>query len=239
MEDILPPKFCPMTLIDSGAESRQRSPFRAMQAISIHSLDSDPVQRYSSSILDWTDGVEMEIGAPVVQGVEARIPPGTAIGMEIQGENAVLRYTSVVIRRVRSPLPSLVVEWPRGGEPLQRRDAFRVPISLSVVLTLPDEVEEGDRRVVGKTADLSVGGVRVITERPIPEGQRAELRIEGPRSEPMLLQGRVVRGGEDQVASGKVRYWVGVQFTEVSPADRRDLTRFLFEIQREMRTRAS
>jgi len=54
-------------------------------------------------------------------------------------------------------------------ERIQRRSAARVPIQIGVVLSFLDDPTPMIESVVGRTLDIGLGGLRVLTLRPVPK----------------------------------------------------------------------
>jgi hypothetical protein len=55
-------------------------------------------------------------------------------------------------------------------ERVQRRNAKRAPLNVGVTLSCVDGPSPTIQSVVGRTVDIGVGGVRVVTLRPLPDG---------------------------------------------------------------------
>ena len=54
-------------------------------------------------------------------------------------------------------------------ERIQRRSAARVPIQVGVTLSFLDEPSPMIESIVGRTLDIGLGGLRVLTLRPVPK----------------------------------------------------------------------
>jgi c-di-GMP-binding flagellar brake protein YcgR len=92
------------------------------------------------------------------------------------------------------------------------------------------EVTQGDDTVEGETRDISAGGVSVMLSMPLQEGGTVALSliltqdgIEDPNEEPFETRASVMwcAGLENGVAMS------GLRFTDVAPAQRKRLERFL------------
>ncbi|OGX14396.1 MAG: hypothetical protein A2351_03905 [Omnitrophica bacterium RIFOXYB12_FULL_50_7] len=67
--------------------------------------------------------------------------------------------------------------------------------------------------------DVSRGGFRILSPVPIDEGAVLRFKISVPKSLDIVCEGKVRWGG---AASGN-RYWLGLYFTKIAPADKMDL----------------
>lgn len=75
-----------------------------------------------------------------------------------------------------------------GANPAQRREHLRVPTPA-----LDVTCQSGHDRLKGVLADVSRGGVRLLTSRPVKVNQRLTVRLEGTHCEYTTVQARVVR----------------------------------------------
>ena len=84
---------------------------------------------------------------------------------------------------------------------------------------------------VGRTNDLSIGGVKLSVSKPIPAGTKLEMEIELDDDNRPYIVGKVV-GGEDKVLDGVSRRIEKISFTEVDPDAQDIMMKFIFETQR-------
>ena len=84
---------------------------------------------------------------------------------------------------------------------------------------------------VGRTRDLSIGGVKMSVSKPIPAGTKLDMELElGDDIRPYII-GKVL-GGEDKVSDGISRRVEKVSFIEVDPEAQDMMMKFIFENQR-------
>ena len=85
---------------------------------------------------------------------------------------------------------------------------------------------------VGRTSDLSIGGMKMNVSKPIPAGMPLDMEIElGDDLRPYIV-GKVL-GGEDKTVNGVSRRIEKVNFTEVDKEAQDMMMKFLIDHQRE------
>lgn len=84
---------------------------------------------------------------------------------------------------------------------------------------------------VGRTNDLSIGGVKMSVSKPIPAGTKLDMEIELDANLRPYIVG-IVLGGEDKLIDGISRRIEKVSFVEVD-ADAQDMMmKYIFDHQR-------
>lgn len=143
------------------------------------------------------------------------------------------RFTSRVLRREGDPSPSLVLAWPERVERIQRREHVRVEVRIPVEVRV-HEAGETPRILPAVSANLSTGGMRLNFRESAPDGIPLGLVVRLPGFGEVECEGQVVHMGTDERATGEMKHWT-VEFTRISEPVRKQITQFLFEVQREQR----
>ncbi|WP_422445787.1 flagellar brake protein [Thermoanaerobacterium sp. DL9XJH110] len=134
-----------------------------------------------------------------------------------------------VINKTYSPVPLLTAQL--VGQPYknQRREYFRLKISLDVSA----KVAGSEHCVNGRTRDLSAGGALLLLPEEIKKGEVIEVRL-SINSEDLVLKALVVRSEKD--LERRVNpYNVAVQFMEIDNNQRDFIIKFLLSEQRRLR----
>ncbi len=102
-------------------------------------------------------------------------------------------------------------------------DLKRRKFDRSRSLNLVDYViigEDGSHlsRSMGRTRNVSEGGLLLETHRPIPEGQAILITL-GLKDDTAQLQGRIIHQEPPTCSSDETRYCAGVKFTAMSNRD--------------------
>jgi c-di-GMP-binding flagellar brake protein YcgR len=84
---------------------------------------------------------------------------------------------------------------------------------------------------LGRTNDLSIGGVKMSVSKAIPAGTKLDLEIELEEDIRPYIVGKVL-GGEDKVIDGISRRIEKVSFVEVDPEAQDMMMKFIFDHQR-------
>lgn len=222
-----------------------QNPFRASQVIFIQLVESEEDRRYASRIIYVSEGHELWVGAPMAREegaateTELLLEPDTPLILEVLLPDGIRRFPSVLRRRIAGTPSTLVVDWPKDIERIQRRNDVRVGVSLPVVLEPLARVENLARRIEATTSDLSAGGLRVVTTEPLPANLAVRVRLQMPDKQEIVAHGQVLRGQPIDEEGDRARYWAGIRFTAIDERDRREITQAVFDIQREMLRRGT
>jgi c-di-GMP-binding flagellar brake protein YcgR len=209
-----------------------QSPFSALQSIALRRVEEPDGAWLSSRIVDLKEGHELVVYAPHVEGEEVEMDSDTLLLLEVQQPQGIFRYAVRVRRRVAHDPPRLVLTWPERVERIQRREAVRVEVEVPVELLA--HVEGQRIRMHCRTSDLSAGGLRLVVPEPLPEGTRVLLKLRVAGKLEMACSGTVLRGGEiPDRSAAEDAVWLGVQFVDLSEATRKELSRFVFDVERE------
>jgi c-di-GMP-binding flagellar brake protein YcgR len=85
------------------------------------------------------------------------------------------------------------------------------------------------------TADISGGGVRLLTDEKLEPGQQVECRIPIGERDFLELKGLVVR--VVPCVEGNYKFEVGVKFVDILEAERDRLIQFIFQQQRRLKAK--
>jgi len=206
--------------------------FQALQTVMLRrNHDPDGVW-HPTRIVDLTEGRELLVYAPVADGIEVEFPTEEKVVLETTLAQGIFRYVTRVRQRLPYDPPRLLLEWPEPMERIQRRDAVRVDVAVPVEMVA--HVEGRRLRFHCRTSDLSVGGARLILPEPLPEETPVFLKVRQADRLEFACNGVVVRCGEiPGVPEGEDAVWAGVRFVDLSEGDRREVTRYLFDVERE------
>src|SRR3954464_4457384 len=108
-----------------------------------------------------TEHIAIDLGAQAPLA-----PPDEPIVVSVYAPDALYRLRGTA--RAARPEGVIVLEPVHDVERIQRRSAARVPIQVGVVLSFLDDGPMIES-VVGRTLDIGLGGLRVLTLRPVPK----------------------------------------------------------------------
>jgi hypothetical protein len=205
------------------------SPFVLNQVVSLQVPELDASTWHRTKVLSFVEERELEVSLPVENGVGLQIPPEYRVLLETVLPDG-LRRMSAYVLGLRA---GLVLDWPQMDERIQRRDTVRVSVMFPVYVRPVDERGKVGTRINATAVDLSAGGIRMVLPEPLWEGALVELALQIPQLGERLAAGRVIRAAESAGAGHSPVYSAGLKFTEISELVRRDITRYVFNTQRE------
>ncbi|RPD98031.1 flagellar brake protein [Candidatus Pantoea deserta] len=139
-----------------------------------------------------------------------------------------------------APLPALLWQ-------IQRREFFRICAPLEPTFYCHSEWPNG-KKVRFRLQDLSLGGVGVLVDEPLPEGLNSgdkfeKLRVELGEYGQFEVSGQLLHIGERSVISSKnetrVTPRLSFRFTRMQPVQERQLQQVIFALERLARDKAS
>lgn len=207
--------------------------FYPMQAIAVQPPWAGEDIWYPSMVLDYIDGKSLTIGTPLSRRQEVLIPPGTRVRLQLALPDGLRRFTAVVRERLTAESPSLELTWPEDFQRIQRRDNVRVDATLRVQV---NRIRDDDSRgppMFGVTSDISAGGTRIRLAEPLEVLSNVEIVFNFPGDVEHRCDARVLRRGELTHAVTDMRHWMALEFTNINEVVRREITRLVFDLQRE------
>ncbi len=191
-----------------------------------------------SQIEEVTSG-GIVVSMPVSQGEVVSLPQGTAITVQFWDRYANYRFDTVVLGETRSgQVPVLLLRLPDHISRIQRRDFVRLEISCPVIFEIAALREQGKIAspvFTGHTANLSGGGMLLVTDLDLPPKTSLHLAVKLPGGLVVPAMGEVVRMINEIKTKDGAKYWLGIRFTGLEEKDRQALVRFIFEEQRRLR----
>lgn len=201
-----------------------------LRAVVLEVLDGTHAGRYPSLVTDWSEQKEISVGTPMDRGSEVRVDPGSVVFLQTHRPDGLRRFASQVLRREQGPPPSLVLAWPERVERIQRREHVRVDVAIPVEVRM---LARTPRTLAAVSSNLSTGGMRLRLGEEIPNGTLLGLVIRLRASESVECEAQVAHVGKDDRAAQGMKHWMAVEFTRISEPVRKQITQFLFEVQRE------
>ena len=156
-----------------------------------------------------TNGHEEHVAIDL--GAQARAVPDEPVVVSVYAPDALYRLRGNA--RPARPEGVIVLEPVLDVERIQRRSAARVPIQVGVTLSYFDDPSPMIESIVGRTLDIGLGGLRVLTLRPVPKRDPTVMFT--------LPTGRSIVGAtlvlsEDPTGEG---YEVRLSFQDLDPDD--------------------
>ena len=120
-----------------------------------------------------------------------------------------------------------------SGNPKAQKRRF---VRLNVVLPIKYRSYTGnpvfqENFNLGRTNDLSIGGVRMSVSKPLTAGAKLDMELELSEDNKIYVVGKVV-GGEEKTEDGVARRIEKISFLEVDSDAQDMMMKFIFEHQR-------
>ena len=172
------------------------------------------------------------IATPAQDGVEVTLRSGDELELEWTADEGARVVRVMVLGDAQLRVPAIVVEVVGQAQGVQRRDNVRLPVSLGLqVWEIVGENESEPPPMIGSVYDLSGGGMQARIPRRLHIGDRFWVRFELPERGFVETEAVVRRH-----IAGDV---YGLEFEDMSAADRERIIRAIFSIMREQLARRS
>ena len=112
----------------------------------------------------------------------------------------------------------------------ERRQFVRLNANVNVTWSKIDDFENGSKRGIDITRNISSGGICLMMEEPVHGDDILELTIELPTHKVIQSRGRVVWVSEFEIVAGEQgkRYDAGIEFLDIDEHDREAIKEFVF-----------
>ena len=193
--------------------------------------------KYRTKIEEIGENI-ISIGVPLVEGQFIPLREGTELQVIFTDESAAYAFSSTIVKRIASPIPTFFIEVPQKIRKIQRRQFVRIPVFQELSYRIVDEerfAEKGDgqegdgEEKKGFAQDLSGGGLLLKFSEELPPKTKIKIKmlIDTAQLEIPAIAIRSVKE-DDKV------YLVSVAFTDISEKTRDKIIKYIFSIQREM-----
>jgi len=188
------------------------------------------------SKIDEVNEENIKVLAPYRNGEIVPLRAGTEVNIFFTGNDAAYKFNSEIIDRIKEQVKLLIITPPEEIVRIQRRDYFRLDVKKDAKYRKLDDYELGDEIdcnksfIESQTIDLSGGGVRLVNESDLEEGDFIELMIDLSGIKEVMILGEVKQ--EYSLPNGEA---VGVEFKDISRQARDEIIGWLFDYQRELR----
>ncbi len=189
----------------------------------------------NSLVLDFEKGVSGDVGVPMLQGRELELEPGSRVALRSAHADGMRVFEAMIRAHVAEPTPGLALSWPNRVERILRRESARVTVNVDAVAVYAPAGASTARNHAVTVADVSVTGALLHLSEPVAAGSEVRLTLDLAGFDPAECVGRVVRAGMRITSETQRPLWAGIEFIDPSERLQRDLTRFIFDVQRQQR----
>lgn len=199
--------------------------FNRKQPVLLELLDGEFAGQYQSCI-EEKDDQTLTVACPLVKDAHLIPPAGTAVSLGFAGEDAFYSFETTVLANRNNGSAKIVVGKPAVIYRMQRRKYPRLIANMPVELTMINrqgDVEETGPSFRMRTENVGPGGLKVISESRLPEGNEADVKIIGiPEIGGLVGRARIIRERKLPIDSSFI-WEYGLQFTRMDEESRHAL----------------
>jgi len=191
-------------------------------------LDDYP-EIYLSKIADFVDAGIVITGL-YQHGAPLAVKKNDIIYVYFTTDRAAYEFKSVILQRIKEPLPFILIKRPEELKRIQRRDYFR--LELDGIVELHQEKKDGsiEKKEV-KLMDISGGGIQIKTKLKLKEGDQIKISFKKLIKLDKLIKGKIVRKRKENFEV----YKYGIEFIDISDRNREMIIQWIFNLQRKLR----
>ncbi|MEL0166610.1 MAG: flagellar brake protein [Pseudomonadaceae bacterium] len=213
------------------APERQASRLEQIQLapgdlVQLQTMSTTNAERYQVRMIGFHAPVSLLVTAPTTQGKLVFVKEGQQFLVRgFVGKDAVA-YKTRVLKSNLSPFPYLHLAYPDTVQSMRIRSSARVQVDLVTAV-----IREGAGQASAKMTDMSVGGARLMSPRPVAnkdETVKVSFRINPAGLDVyMTLNARVRAVSTDESLDGQIA--TGIEFVDISEQDRLYLTNMVYQ----------
>ncbi len=190
---------------------------------------------YFSMVQDIPIDNEVIITLPIAAGRPISLTIGQKVQVIFFRETGQFYFVAKVTHRQRTETMHLIrLKQISPIHRLQRRNFYRLKIVLPLFFRVAKNNQEHKSPYSkGYTVDISGGGMRIITDKPLKPGMYLECRIPIKEEGEITIKGLVKRVGKE--VDKEYKFNVAIQFVGISENIRDKIIYFIFEEQRKLR----
>ncbi len=191
-----------------------------------------------SMLQDVPQDDELWITMPMLKGEPVVLSIGQRVRINFFRERGKFYFDAEVIDRERTDTVHLIrLKQVSPIHRLQRRNFYRLKINLPVGFQVIKEgSDQGEVNYLkAYTADISGGGMRLLTDEKLEPGQQLKCRIPLGEKDFLELKGLVVR--VVPCVERNYKFEVGVKFVDILEVEQDRLIGFIFQQQRRLKAK--
>lgn len=194
--------------------------------IQLQTMSTTNAERYQVRMIGFHAPVSLLVTAPTSQGKLVFVKEGQQFLVRgFVGKDAVA-YKTRVLKSNLSPFPYLHLAYPDSVQSMRIRSSARVQVDLVTAIT-----REGAGQASAKMTDISVGGARLLSPRPVAnknETVKVSFRINPAGLDVYMTLNALVRAvSADDSLDGQIA--TGIEFVDISEQDRLYLTNMVYQ----------
>ena len=192
---------------------------------------------YYSMVQDIPADEELLITVPMSGSRPVALRKGQNVKINFYRDRGQFYFYAEVIERFKSGTMRLIrLKQTSQIFRLQRRDYFRLKANIPVLYRIIKHDNAGDEDAEtykGLIADISGGGIGLLTDEKLKLGTRIETAVSVQDELDVIVQGIVVRiAGASESLNTEYKYHAGIQFDKMDEDVRHEIIQYVIEAQR-------
>lgn len=179
------------------------------------------------------------IAMPIFQGRLILLTPDNEIILWIMKDSAAYACRCKVIKRLKEPIPLILLSTPVKIDKIQRRKFYRldakIPLNLAIINETQNIETENLSFIDIHTIDISGGGLSFIYKKEfIPKGQKVIIKLNIVNEE-LIFFGKIVWVKEPDNLINQDKNLYGIEYLNISEKTRDKIIQWIFTRQMELR----
>lgn len=194
--------------------------------------DVKKILTLKSEIIEILDKDKLVISAPIFQSKIFPLSLGERVFINFnKKDTGMYSFLGIVYNRDSNKnIPEVYIRKIGKLNKLQRRNFFRLPLVKNILISYL--VDDAEHSVEGVTKDISGGGIRAISNKPLKLGTEVTVHI-SLGSSGVFIDAKVVRCRD--ISDSIEKYDVGLTFNNIDEQLRSKIVSYIFEKQRNLR----
>lgn len=184
---------------------------------------------YLSKVADFVDAGIVITGL-YQHGAPLAVKKDDIIYVYFTTDRAAYEFKSVILQRIKEPIPFILIKKPEKLNRIQRRNYFR--LELDGIVGLHQEKKDGStNKKEVKLVDISGGGLQIKTKLKLEEGDQIKISFKKLIKLDNLIKGEIVRKSKENFEVNNY----GIEFIDIIDSDREKIIKWIFNLQRKLR----
>lgn len=192
--------------------------------------DGEDVE-FLSKVEEINDNDTFAVSRPISKDGYIHLPLGQAVRVIFFRENGIYYFNSEAVEVIKNNATfSVMMRILSGIHKLQRRNYYRLRTLVPVKVSC--EIDDEDINMECNTADISGGGMKILSLKRFDRNIILKVFIKIPGIESQQILGKVVRCLPSE--RNTAIFEIGIEFIDINLKTRQSLLKYIFRKQREI-----
>jgi len=201
------------------------------QKLEIEVLSGSYQGNYLSKVADF-----LEAGVVITglyrEGAPLPLRLNQPVNVYYTTDRAAYKFKSKILKRTNKPIPLLLIERSDSVTRIQRRDYFRLDVTVTVdVYQMVDDQKYPKKISAARLLDISGGGIQMQLKKKFDKGEEILICLKNILAPKEFIKAKIVRSQRENDELNNY----GVQFIEIEREQREAIIQWIFAYQRKSR----